>query len=496
MRTKHVAMLIPALALGVLAISAEAQHRATRLGNPATRFGKPMRQADDVRVLVRGEKTKADVAAILSEVAWKGKIEDLDRAAASAQISDVRVPSGTRLPFMASRLNGRPHALVDVLWAGREPIEALAFEFSSNCERYRLVTPRACGNFWIEDLGRDGADPKCAPPSQPVVSVSGAGEACVMQPVEYAVKVTSPPSDGKVTVSVNGKEAKSGQLTDGAYKYTFAGGPTPGTYEIRAVSGGVSSTSTVRVKPCPPTCSIVASPLPVRAGQSFTVDLSGSRVAAGVQGGIRSARVEVVDSKGAVVSAFELGAPGMRRSDVVLRKDGILRAAVTDEAGQTSTNACEVQAGVQDRRLPFFVGAYAGKERLFQEEPFYPNGRCAEIIGAELGIQPKIGENSELEAAFGVKVNLRDSENTSVFGDVAVNRILGNAFLGIGLSAWDLTESDTRSIALLLQGGFDLTRDGKWQLAAQARTPFSEMGDIDNNYMVWGGLRFRPFSVK
>ena len=168
MRTKIVAMLAPALALGVLAVSAEAQqHRATRLGNPATRFAKPIKQADDVRVLVRGDRTKADVAAILNEVAWKGSIEDLDRAAATAEISEVQVPTGTRLPFMASRMHGRPHVLVDVLWAGSRPIDALAFEFSSNCERYRLVTPRACGNFWIEDLGKDAADPKCAPPAPP-----------------------------------------------------------------------------------------------------------------------------------------------------------------------------------------------------------------------------------------------------------------------------------------------------------------------------------------
>ena len=121
MRTKFVAMLAPALALGVLAVSAEAQqHRATRLGNPATRFAKPIRQADDVRVLVRGDRTKADVAAILNEVGWKGSIEDLDRAAATAEISEVQVPTGTHLPFMASRMHGRPHALVDVLWAGRQ----------------------------------------------------------------------------------------------------------------------------------------------------------------------------------------------------------------------------------------------------------------------------------------------------------------------------------------------------------------------------------------
>ena len=63
MRTKLVAVLAPALALGVLAFSAEAeQHRATRLGSPATRFSKPVKHGDDVRVLVRGDRTRADVA--------------------------------------------------------------------------------------------------------------------------------------------------------------------------------------------------------------------------------------------------------------------------------------------------------------------------------------------------------------------------------------------------------------------------------------------------
>ena len=114
MRTKFTAILAPALALGVLAVTAEAQqHRATRLGNPATRFAKPLKKSDDLRVLLRADKMKADVAAILSEVGWKGNHEDLDRAAASAEISEVQVAPGTRLPFMASRTKKKPHALVD-----------------------------------------------------------------------------------------------------------------------------------------------------------------------------------------------------------------------------------------------------------------------------------------------------------------------------------------------------------------------------------------------
>ena len=162
MRTKSVAILASALALGVLAVSAEAQqHKATRLGNPATRFAKPLKKADDLRVLLRTEKMKADVAAILNEVGWKGNIEDLDRAAASAEISEVQIAPGTRLPFMSSRTKKKPHALVDVLWAGKKPIDAFGFEFSSNCVRYRLVTPKACSNFWVEEIGKDNADPKC-----------------------------------------------------------------------------------------------------------------------------------------------------------------------------------------------------------------------------------------------------------------------------------------------------------------------------------------------
>ncbi len=273
MKKKFVAILAPALALGVLAVSAEAQqHKAIRLGNPATRFAKPMKKADDLRVLLRSDKMKADVDAILNEVGWKGNREDVDRAAATAEISSVQIPPGTRLPFMASRKNRKPHALVDVLWAGPKPIDAFAFEFSSNCVRYRLVTPKACSNFWIEDLGKDTTDPKCVaapPPPPPVVSVSGASETCVTQPVEYAVTVKNPPADNKVTLFVNGKELVSDKLTNGAFKFTFTGAPTPGTYEVKAVSGGVSGTTTVQVKPCLPTCGITASPAPGQGRQAL-----------------------------------------------------------------------------------------------------------------------------------------------------------------------------------------------------------------------------------
>jgi hypothetical protein len=507
MRNKLVSILAPALALGVLAVAAEAQqHKAIRLGNPATRFAKPMKKADDLRVLLRSDKMKADVQAVLNEVAWKGNVEDLDRAAATAEISAVQIPSGTRLPFMASRKNRKPHALVDVLWAGKKPIDAFAFEFSSNCERYRLVTPKPCSNFWVEDLGKDNADPKCAPapPPPPVVSVSGASEACVTQPVEYAVTVTNPPADNKVTLFVNGKELVADKLTNGAFKFTFTGAQNPGTYEVKAVSGGVSGTTTVQVKPCLPTCGITASPLPAKVGKPFTVDVTGSRVAAGVKGGIKSAKVQVVDSKGVVVDTFEMAAPGLSRNDVVIKKGGIhtLRAVVTDEASQTSTNACEAQVDVKGG-FPVFVGGYFGKERMTHDKasdhtditPFTSFSRCSPEGGFEVGVQPKIGEHGEFEAAVGLKIPSDKDAHTTVFADAAVNRLLSRGFFGGGLSYWDIGK-DSGGVGILLQGGFDLDKNGKWQFVAQARAPFSQFDNLDNNYQFWGGLRFKPNSWK
>ncbi len=509
MSRKFTALLAAALTLGALAVTAEAQqHRATRLGNPATRFAKPIKKADDLRVLLRAEKMKADVAAVLAEVGWAGDVADLDRAAATAEISPVQIAPGTRLPFMASRKNRKPHALKDVLWAGKKPIDAFGFEFSSKCVRYRLVTPKVCSNFWVEDLGKDTADPACAPkPVQlpPVVSLSGASSACVTQPVEFTVTVQNPPADGKVALSVNGHEVATGTLSAGSYRTRLPGAPTPGRYEVKAVSGGQSATSVVEVKACVPTCGLTVNPVPVRAGKPLTVDVSGSRVAAGVVGGVKSVKIEVLQ-KGAVVQTFDMPAPGFVRNDVVIKKGGAttVRAVVTDEAGQASTNTCEADLDVKGG-LPIFVGGYAGKERLSHDDfadhmdrtfLLLPFSRCAPQAGFEIGIQPKIGDNTELEAGVGWKFPFDDQDgHSSVFADAAINRILSRGFFGGGVSFWDIGK-DSGGLGVLLQGGFDLDKNGKWQLVGQARAPFSEFDNLDNNYQFWGGLRFRPYSWK
>ena len=97
------------LLLAVASVSAQ-QHRAVRLGYPATRFAPPLSQPEQLRALLTDEKLQADVAAILAQAGWKGNVDDLRRAAATAPITEVELPIGTRMPFMSSRKDGKPIA--------------------------------------------------------------------------------------------------------------------------------------------------------------------------------------------------------------------------------------------------------------------------------------------------------------------------------------------------------------------------------------------------
>jgi uncharacterized repeat protein (TIGR01451 family) len=145
------------------------QHRATHLGNPATRFAEPLATAEDLRARFRDERLRPDLVEVLRQWGWPGKIEDLYRAARTSEVQEVRISVGTTMPFMSSRENGKPICLRNVLWAGKEPAPAYAFYFFSNGRKYRCVTPKACSNFYVEDVGPEPVPAlalDCTAPSQ------------------------------------------------------------------------------------------------------------------------------------------------------------------------------------------------------------------------------------------------------------------------------------------------------------------------------------------
>lgn len=130
-----------------------AEHRATLLGNPATRFADPLVASEDLRWRFRDPKLKPDFVEVLRQWGWKGRVEDLFQAAEKAEIVPVEIPVGGRMPFMSTRRGGKAVCLKDVVWVGEKPVPAFAFTFVSIGQRYRCVTPQACSNFFLEDLG-------------------------------------------------------------------------------------------------------------------------------------------------------------------------------------------------------------------------------------------------------------------------------------------------------------------------------------------------------
>jgi hypothetical protein len=126
-------------------------HRSTRLGNPATRFAPPLKTPDDLRRTLLSDALREDVQQVARMSGYLGDMEDFRKAAGTAPIKAIAIPPNTLLPAMSTRRKGKPDLLRNVLWAGRKPFDAYEFSFISGEHRYRVVTPKACSNFWVEE---------------------------------------------------------------------------------------------------------------------------------------------------------------------------------------------------------------------------------------------------------------------------------------------------------------------------------------------------------
>ncbi len=213
--------------LGVLAACAVigtsegvlAEHRATFLGHPATRFADPLVASEDLRWRFRDPKLKPDFAEVLRQWGWQGRLDDLFAAAEKADIVPVEIPVGGRMPFMSTRRGGKAVCLKDVVWVGEKPAPAFAFNFTSLGRRYRCVTPQACSNFFVEDLGVepkpalaiDCSTPKELLPGRPIkvcLTVRNTGDG-----PESKVKVRLPlPEGASLKEATLGGVEESGQI--------------------------------------------------------------------------------------------------------------------------------------------------------------------------------------------------------------------------------------------------------------------------------------------
>lgn len=214
----HLPALLPALLATVLlalslpmAAAQDKPHRATHLGNPATRFAPPLNTPEDLRRTLLSEALREDVRLVARRSGYTGDMEDFWRAAASAPVKALSIPPNTLLPAMSTRRKGKADVLYNVLWAGKKPIDAYEFSFISGQRRYRVVTPKACSNFWVEEQ---------QPPPKPELSLN-----CV-SPAESA---------GDALVEVCCTLTNVGELAEPQAVLAL---PYPAAAKVRCVSGG------------------------------------------------------------------------------------------------------------------------------------------------------------------------------------------------------------------------------------------------------------------
>ena len=189
-------VLIVLVVVGSISSAAES-HRATWLGNPPTRFAEPLQTPEDLRARFADAKLKPDFASVLRQWRWIGNPEDMHRAALTNEIVEWPIAVGTVMPFMSTRKNGHPICLINVEWAGKEPAPAYAFLFTSRGRRYRCITPKACSNFFVVDLG---------PEPKPLLALecNAPAEVPVGRPAEICVTIrnTGDASEPKTTITL------------------------------------------------------------------------------------------------------------------------------------------------------------------------------------------------------------------------------------------------------------------------------------------------------
>lgn len=156
------------------------------------------------------------------------------------------------------------------------------------------------------------------------------------------------------------------------------------------------------------------------------------------------------------------------------------------------------------RPVAIFGDALFGKERrsrpidndalLESDEEF---AQCSPLFGVKLGVAKRFANDWELASAVGVAFSLVDKDEKvrehQLFIDVEANKYIGRAFVGAGLTMWDVTRSDTFTPGALVHVGLPIADSVRFPVyfLVEGRLFFDGIDEIDNNYQFWGGVRVR-----
>ena len=514
------------------ASSPGAMHQATRLGGPLAFYTPPLKSvaslkqlvakkgmADDIRWVLRESgipETSDAVLATLSGATTSVKGGFCDEATpADGVIVECEFRPGSTLLWMALRPHAnkgdrKPGRLEGVRWAGPKPFKALLFRVTNDYKVYTFILPMVCSNMSLMSVVEIPGEPVNVSIDRVCDPATGNLRATVKAGSKDLERVQ------RVSVAINGQAA--GDLTAPAWTltstrsgdYTFAGTDTKGrSYSV--------ATRTVRVEACPvppppppktvvgPTCGVALTAVRVDGGYQISVDAT--RSSTGASGVVPAVTVELRDEAGAVVGQ-KLVLDNSLNGKITVKHHGTYKGVATVSTPKTvevgnfryeGTATCEASVTIEKPAGPsIFFDVLGGKERRVRpiENTSLEFAQCSPLAGLKLGVAKRFKNDWEVAGAVGVAISLVTDDNkvkqSELFVDAEVNKHMsGGAFIGTGLSLWDITRSSTWTPAWLLHFGIPMSKGERHTVyfMAEGRLFFDHISDTSNNYQVWAGLR-------
>ena len=143
-------------------------------------------------------------------------------------------------------------------------------------------------------------------------------------------------------------------------------------------------------------------------------------------------------------------------------------ARLAAEAAARQAEADRIAAEARDARVRPFVAAFAGKQqRQYDGNPANSLGRLPDLstgfglplldvpaffdtlAGVKGGVALRMSDHWTFAPAVGVAANLDVSERSTLFGDAELDFVFGpGAYIGTGLTFWDITHSENFTLEL------------------------------------------------
>ena len=530
-------------------ITADGVHHATHLGGQTAFYSPPLKNAaslkqmaarrgmtEDIRKVLQDAGIPQTVSAVLATLSGasssvKGGACDAETPA-DGTIVACEVQPGSTLLWMAYRPTAykgdrTPGRLDRMRWDGARPFKALMFRVTNDYRIYTFILPMECANLSLMSIKEVPGEP---------VSVS-ADRVCDPKTGVLRATFTAGGRDlervQRVSVAINGQPA--GQLIAPSWTFTS---DKPGDYTFDATDARDRSypvaRRTIREEACPApmapvtprvmkaTCSVVLSAAAVKDAYEISVDATRSTSGAA---GVAPAVTVVVQQEATSGVGQTITLDSSLQGKFTVHGRGTYHATATVrtprgvEPGSEGTAVCEASVTV-DKNTRASGGSDAGssadaaaangtailfdilggKDRRVRpvENTDLEFAQCSPLIGLKLGIAKRFPSNWEIAGAIGAAISLASGDDkvreSALFVDLEMNKYMsGGAFVGTGLSLWDLTRSDTFTPAWILHFGVPLTKHAKHQVLffGEGRLYFDHASDISNNYLLWAGLRIR-----